>query len=425
MPNKKIASFLLSLFLLYPITILSEEKGESFWDNVRELGNQLSITKSQFLKTLEALEKDLEKMDSSEEEAKNDQVDIQDKIDTLRLRIDEIVDLKKSENEASSFTLLSSSKKDYRIKIDDVLSEIEPILFDGEVVNYSKRIQQAKDLIENATSRTSNINEELLFHKGDEGFFSKSKEDLEEEKRDLKRIIKRSETLIDDLEYDLKKKLNNLGIKVTREQIRVLTSRVDGDDLSKTFAIFDITKQISISLEELIKTNSFDSQSTIKYYGVYVLLSELLAYSQKQYIDRIDTLYLVALAKIKKDIFKSIEFTKEAIYNSSNKENTKILRQNIDSNEFALEVTDFYKDILLNQRKQLVTALEKTKEQISVAYSTYDTAAVSFNLLELINRSQDEFGKILNLQAPDIIPFENEQLANKFNEISVQISERI
>ena len=424
MTNRKIATFLLSLFLLYPGIAPSEEEEGSFWDNVRELGDQLSITKSQFLKTLESLEKDLQKMDSSEE-AKDDQVDIKDKIDTLRLRIDEIVDLKKSENEASSFTLFSSSKKDYRIKIDNVLGEIEPILFDGEVVNYSKRIQKAKDLIKGATSRISIINEELLFHKGKEGFFSKSKEDLEEEKRDLKRIIKRSETLIDDLEYDLKKKLNNLGIKVTREQIRVLTSRVDGDDLSKTFAIFDITKQISTSLEELIKTNSSDSQSTIKYYGVYVLLSELLAYAQQQYIERIDTLYLVALDTIKKDIFKSIEFTKEAIYNSSNKENIKILRQNIDSNEFALEVADFYRDILLNQRKQLVTASEKTREQINVAYSTYDTAAVSFNLLELINRSQDEFGKILNLQVPDIIPFENEQLANKFNEISVQISERI
>jgi len=200
---------------------------------------------------------------------------------------------------------------------------------------------------------------------------------------------------------------------------------VDGDDLSKTFAIFDVTKQISTSLGELIKTNSFDSKSTVKYYGVYVLLSELLAYSQKKYIERIDTLYLIALENIEDDIKKSIDFTNEAIDNSSSKENIKILRQNIDSNEFALEVADFYKDILLNQRKQLESALEKTREQIDVAYSTYDTAAVSFNLLELINRSQDEFGKILNLQAPDIIPFENEQLANKFNEISVQISERI
>ena len=305
------------------------------------------------------------------------------------------------------------------------MAEIEPILFDGEVVNYSNRIKKAKDLIEDASSRVSTINEELLFHKGDEGFFSKSKDDLKEEKKDLKKIIKRSEILIDDLEFDLKRKLNNLGIKVTREQIRVLTSRVDGDDLSKTFAIFDVTKQISTSLGELIKTNSFDSKSTVKYYGVYVLLSELLAYSQKKYIERIDTLYLIALENIEDDIKKSIDFTNEAIDNSSSKENIKILRQNIDSNEFALEVADFYKDILLNQRKQLESALEKTREQIDVAYSTYDTAAVSFNLLELINRSQDEFGKILNLQAPDIIPFENEQLANKFNEISVQISERI
>ena len=195
--------------------------------------------------------------------------------------------------------------------------------------------------------------------------------------------------------------------------------------MSKTFAIFDVTKQISTSLGELIKTNSFDSKSTVKYYGVYVLLSELLAYSQKKYIERIDALYLIALENIEDDIKKSIDFTNEAIDNSSSKENIKILRQNIDSNEFALEVADFYKDILLNQRKQLESALEKTREQIDVAYSTYDTAAVSFNLLELINRSQDEFGKILNLQAPDIIPFENEQLANKFNEISVQISERI
>ena len=425
MTNRKIFSFFLSLFLLYSEIIFSEESEEGFWDNVKELSGQIKIVKSQFLRTLEALEKDIEKQGSTDKKTTNNQVDVQDKIDTLRLKIDEVVNLKKSENEASSWTLVSSSKKDYRIKIDNVLAEIEPILFDGEVVNYSKRIQKAKYLIEDASSRISIINEELLFFKDDRGFFSKSKDDLEEEKENLKRIIKRSEDLIDDLEFDLKKKLNALGIKVTREQIRVLTSRVDGDDLSKTFAIFDITKQISHSLAELIKTNSFDSKSTVKYYGIYVLLSELLAYSQNQYIERIDTLYLIALDKIKEDIWKSIEFTNDAIDNSSNENNIKILKQNINSNEFALEVTDFYKDILLNQRKQLVTALEKTREQIDVAYSTYDTAAVSFNLLELINRSQDEFGKILNLQAPDIIPFENEQLANKFNEISIQISERI
>ena len=175
MTNKKGFSLLLCLFLLYSGINLSAEKEESFWQNFKELTDQLKIVKSQFLRTLEALEKDINKADSANKEEENDQVDIQDKIDTIRLKIEEVVDLKKSENEASSWTLIASSKKDYRIKIDNVLAEIEPILFDGEVVNYSNRIKKAKDLIEEASSRVSTINEELLFHKGDEGFFGNGK----------------------------------------------------------------------------------------------------------------------------------------------------------------------------------------------------------------------------------------------------------
>ena len=38
---------------------------------------------------------------------------------------------------------------------------------------------------------------------------------------------------------------------------------------------------------------------------------------------------------------------------------------------------------------------------------SYDAASVSFNLLSLINQSEDEFEKILNLQIPEIVPFEN------------------
>ena len=425
--NKYTKISLLSFLIFFQGVAFSQENEGGFWENVKELGDQLTITKSQFLKTLEALEEDIENLEfdeHNENTVKND-VDIQDKIDSLRLNIEKTVELKKAENEASSFTLFASSKKDYRIEINKILSEMEPILFDGEVVNYSNRIRKARKLIEDASTRISELNEEILFHSGKDGFFSTSIEELEKEKLDLESIMIRSEDLIDNLEYDLKKKLDQLGINISRKQIRVLTSRVDGDDLSKTFAIFDITKQISSSLETLMKTNSFDPKATIKYYGIYVILSELLGYSQKLYIERIDNLYLVALDSIESDIDKTIEFTNDAIDKATNRNNIKILEQNIDSNKFSLEVTDFYKDILLKQRKQLVTALEKTEEQITVAYSTYDTAAVTLNLLELINRSQDEFGKILNLQAPEIIPFENQELENKFNEISIQISERI
>ena len=78
-------------------------------------------------------------------------------------------------------------------------------------------------------------------------------------------------------------------------------------------------------------------------------------------------------------------------------------------------------NILINQMKSLQNALERTKEQITVAYSTYDTAANSANLVNLINQTQDSFNKIMNMQLTNIVPFENKELEIKFLEISDQL----
>lgn len=408
-----------SLKILFIVLLgLNLQAQESDNSIISEVADFFDFSKSQVIKTLEALEKDVLLTEESE-------VDIEDKIDSLRLKVDKIMELKESEQSAPGFTIISMSKKDYRIKIDEVLEDMEPILFDGEVVDYSKRIQRAKALIAESNQKIVQLNEDILFNKDDGGFFSKSNEELELEKQELEYVIDRSKKLIDDLEYDLKKRLDGIGIKVTREQVRVLTSRVDGDDLAKTFAIFDVTKQISSTLEELMKANSFESSTTVKYYGIYVLLSELLAYAQKSYINKIDDLYLPSIKQIEDDINQSIKFNNRAIRDASSEQNKKILRQNNESNKFALEVADFYSDVLSGQKKQLERALERTNEQVSVAYSTYDAAAVSFNLLSLINQSEDEFGKILNLQIPEIVPFENDELEQKFNELSEKIIERI
>ena len=115
-----------------------------------------------------------------------------------------------------------------------------------------------------------------------------SKKEIKNEIKKIDRLIKKSYKLIDELEFDLKRKMHKLGIKLTREQIRVMTTRVDGDQLSRSFAIFDVTKQISNKLGELMKENSFSANMSVKYYGVYVLLSEILGYSQREYISKIE-----------------------------------------------------------------------------------------------------------------------------------------
>ena len=80
-----------------------------------------------------------------------------------------------------------------------------------------------------------------------------------------------------------------------------------------------------------------------------------------------------------------------------------------------------YRLIHEKQIESLENALERTDEQIMVAYSTYDTATNSANLVNLISETQDSFDRIMNMQVPDIIPFENTELELKFQEISDQI----
>jgi hypothetical protein len=417
---------LISLLFTSPFLFSKEQENtlQKFWNNIKLEGSSLLEQSYKFSATLtkelaNLLDFELSKLNSLKD--KTSEIDVRDKIDTIRIYVDEISDLKKKELKASSFTIISKSKKDYRISIDRVLQEIEPILFDGEVVDYSSKIRITRKQIEQLKKQKASLNEDLLFAPEKGSLLKSSQDEIRVEISRIDELIVKSNRLIDELEFDLKRKMSTLGIQLTRNQIKVMTTRVDGDELARSFAIFDVTKQISNTLGKLVKENSFNSETTVKYYGTYVILSEILGFSQREYINKVKFFYLPALKRIEKEIEDSINFAENALKKAKSQTNKNILRNNISSNKFSLEVVSNYKKILLVQITNLEDALERTREQISVAYSTYDTAANSANLVNLISETQDEFNKIMIMQVPDIIPFENSELELKFQEISDQI----
>ena len=427
-------SLVLIIFFILTISFKSvfakdtTDKLKNLWDKVTEQSSDildLSLDSlSKFTKDVgKAVEAELESLKSKK--TNDEPLELQDKVDNLRIYVEKITDLKKKEKDASSFTIISKSKKDYRIKIDKVLSEIEIILFDGQVVNYSEKIRKVREKIVSLETQKVILNEDLVFASDKKKFLGSSKDEIKNEIKEIDRVIKFSYILIDELEFDLKKKLSLLGIDVTRKQIRVMTTRVDGDELAKSFAIFDVTRQISTTLGELVKKNSFSASNTVKYYGTYVILTEILAFSQREYIRKIEEVYRPAIKKIEDDVDSSINFAKESIKSAKSDSNKNILRENIKSNKFTLKVLKQYDKILEKQKESLERASEVTKEQITVAYSTYDTAANSANLVSLINETEDSFSKILDMQLPEIIPFENTELEMKFQEISGQIISEI
>ena len=383
------------------------------WEVGIKVGDQIvSFSSEQLSELLTVVENELSDLESTPDS----KVNIEQKFYELRLFVDDLTELKEKEREAPNFALLSKTKKDYRIKMDEVLKELEPILFDGEVMGYSTKIRKAQTQIKVLQSEIFDLKEKKLFADLDD------KDEFDGKITKRVKGVKSLETLIGKLEYDLMKKFHRLGIDLSIEQVRVVTKRVDGDDLAHTLAVFDITRQISSKLAELMENADYDPEYARRYYGIYVVMAEMVLYSQRVYAKRINEIYLVALNQLERDIQDAINFAEQSISKQKNEANVKILKQNIESNKFSNEVVDMYREILLAQEKNLKKAMKDSKNNVDVAYSTFDTVTISSNLVNLIDTTQDEFNKVMNMQIPQIVPFENKILEERFVDISNTIS---
>ena len=412
--------------LLISVNLFAQEEDDSSW-----WGNAIEESKKVIEKSSETVSSALggmmEAIDREIELLQRDnlgKVDTQKKINGIRDYLDEYGELKEKEQTNSCVQGLFKSSVNCRVLIDEVLYEIEEIVFDGQIISYSERIRDLRSEIKGLENDKSRLNEDFVFAKDkeDASLLETSKEEIAEDLAKIDSIINKSNVLIETLEYDLQTKMLNLGIDLSIEQIRVMTTRVDGDDLAKSIAIFDVTKQISVSLGELMNQNSFSGESTAKYYGIYVILSEILGFAQREYISKLDNIYLKRINEIKNNSLKSISMAESEIKRSQSQQSIDIYNNNIKAERFTIEVADQYRSILLSQRAKLLSALKRTEEQISVGYSSYITAMNSSILSSLIQDTLSSFDQIMSMQIPEIIAFESTELESEFRKLSIKIN---
>ena len=410
----KLRSSLLGLLIILSSNISgqsSNQETSSWWDTTKKFldDSQKNITDrvGKLNKSLDEEIEDLLNNDASE-------VDTINKIDGIRAYVERYTNLK--EKDILNDCRNGFSKGNCRIQIDKVLEDIESIVFDGEIIGYSEKIRQLQERISNLEAQKVNLNEKKYSVTGEEEI------NLENEIIDIDIKISKSYEYIKLLEEDLQLKMKDLGIRLSIDQIRVMTTRVDGDDLAKSIAIFDVTKQISNTLGQLVKDNSFSSDTTTKYYGVYLILSEILGFAQREYINKIDNEYLKKLESYKESGYRSIEYASIQMNQATMESSKKIFKNNIEAEKLTIRVIDQYKDILLKQKAQLENALITTDEQIAVAYSTYKTASNSSALMSLMIDTQSTFDQILKMQMPKIVPFKNIEIQNEFKNLSDRLS---
>tara|TARA_B100001287_G_C22548864_1_gene465837 strand:- start:130 stop:915 length:786 start_codon:yes stop_codon:yes gene_type:complete len=240
--------------------------------------------------------------------------------------------------------------------------------------------------------------------------------------KDVNAQIESNKKNIDRLQKHLQKKLNSLGIKLSVDQVDQLTTRIDGNDFAKSIAIFDVTKQITLTLGDLMKLNSFDKDTAAEYYGVYLVLAEILGYTQKQMIYNIDKVYLIKLDELKAEAYILIEqmeakkFDAPADLQENYENNIRVSRNTISG-------VDLYKKVLLKQKKLLNDANSKTSDQIDNAYFTYKSYINAANVENYIKEFSANIDSLIRQQVPEIIPFDNSRQRALFQQISEQYRE--
>ena len=218
--------------------------------------------------------------------------------------------------------------------------------------------------------------------------------------------------------------LRSYNLRLDDDQLDVLLTSVVGDDLLKNAVIFENVRTVTMKLMELAGANRDDMAIARRYYGMYVVLIDVLIHTQNEFIRRIDEGYIPRIGQISESVRLSLEEARTALAGRGFSETQrKILNANIESNTFTLRVAKLYEELLGRQRSQLVLCVHGLERDRRVAKNTYDTVRHSSDLSAMIQSGLKLFDTLIALQIPEIQTFENAGVRREFEELTRRLRE--
>jgi len=353
-------------------------------------------------------------------------IDTKDQIKELTSIAESIVELKKERQDAKEWHLIPipfrKTKDDYDEAIEEVISSIEKILFEYDYLELVSRINKSKDQIKEVERQITDLKEDKYFAKNADiaKWYESNKDDYSEKILKKEQEIKQFLDEISNLESLLAKRINNLGVYLTKDQIKVYTSSADVNEFAIQLSTFNYIRDLNQEIGSLLKENP---AAAVRYYGTYLTMTEFLAYILNSSIKTYDEVYLPKINSLIKATKETIKTSKQLSRKTSVGEGWSTLQKNIETNNFNLIVLNDYESYLKKKRATLVSKYKANEITYGVVYSSYATAKTSQEILYLINQAENQISSLSRIILPEIIPFENNLIEEKWIEISTQISE--
>jgi hypothetical protein len=336
--------------------------------------------------------------------------------DDLKDKFDDIKELKSKRNQAPDESIFGKTKRDYDEKIESIFQILSVITNDPQIVKDRSTLEKLKSKIESSELKSADLKTKAQLATG------KDKEKLIDRSNSHQTDINEYNDSRNELLFNVQNRLEAYGLSLDTDQVKVLLSRVDADDIIGMTTSFSVIAKLTQQFSEATLESGENLQIARNYYFMHVILLELQMHIQRNYIDRLKNVYLVKLGKLKRENGTLITETKSLV-GSSKGSHKKVAEQNLKSQQFTRKVLVLYEEILRKDLYKIQNGLKKVNDNYLVALNTYKTVNVSADLAVLMAGNNNLFNEVMSLQTPELIPFENLEIQDAFETLSLQLSD--
>lgn len=320
-------------------------------------------------------------------------------------------------NNAPDSTWIGTDKKDVQEDINKLFEMIVNGLIADDLLIYKTKMEKLKKEIFQNKRDILKYREKRVGAPESSALYT-TKSDYDSKIIDKKQENTILENEIRIIKDNLKKNFTEIGVNLTSEQIDVLLTRVDGDDIIKISLVMETLKHITNQILELMKQSKEELAQAKKYYGMHQVLLELVVYIQQKYIDKCNRVYIPKIDKMINDSAEIMLNTKKLKAQEEDARRRTIYNNNLDAQMLTNKAAKRYRNDIIVSRNNMIEAQKISKANLKLSKNTYETVMLSADLFDLITESQNMFEEVSKIQVPNIVPFENLQMQQKYKELT-------
>jgi hypothetical protein len=236
-------------------------------------------------------------------------------------------------------------------------------------------------------------------------------------KHDLTKLHTQREQLVEQMVRELQA----MGLKLSSEQVQAILLSVSGDDVSCLVSLFFNVKQLTVQLQVLMEEDAQDPIAAKRYYGMYVVLLQILVHAHERFLQRLEHEYLPSLQQLEDENLEQRQNTKRLLRDARDPTEKESLQANLSAQATTDNVVGLYRSFLVHQKSTTIDALEALDRRLEIATNTYRTAEIASNLVTLIRSSARDLNALQSMKLPDLVAFENQEMAIKFQAITARM----